>query len=153
LAFPRSPQALFRELQQRGEALARRFVAGSPPERLERTVGSSRGLRVVFSTMASRFDPRAADGFAGSIRYDLKYRDGSVRPWTVTVADGHASAAAGKIGDHPDLVLKVSLVDFLRIGVGELNPLAAVLSGRLGLEGDFGLAMRLASMFGVSPPR
>jgi putative sterol carrier protein len=37
--------------------------------------------------------------------------------------------------------------------VGELNPLAAVLSGRLGLEGDFGLAMRLASMFGVSPPR
>ena len=46
------------------------------------------------------------------------------------------------------LTLKMTVADFLRIAGQDLDPGAALLTGRLDLEGDFSLAMRLGEMFG-----
>jgi putative sterol carrier protein len=46
------------------------------------------------------------------------------------------------------LTLHFNLADFMRIAAGKLDPAVPVLQGRATLEGDFGLATRLAQMFG-----
>ena len=54
--------------------------------------------------------------------------------------------------DLPDLTIRLGVADFLRVAAGELDPVKALLSGRLDLAGDFAVAMRLAAMFGQDSP-
>lgn len=136
-------------LEARGLRAFRSFVRRSDERRLERTLGSRGGLRMLFGAMARRYEPAKADGFAGDIRYELRYAGGEVRSWTVTVGPQRAVARPGEAPD-PALVIGLALGDFLRIAGGELDPVAAVLTGRLKLAGDFTVAMRLGAMFGQS---
>jgi putative sterol carrier protein len=130
-----------------GEALFRRFVRRSSDERLERTIGSPRGLKMVFARMPRMYRPERAAGWAGDIRYELTDSRGAHRAWTVTCGPERASVRAGSAPD-PDLTIKVGVADFLRVAAGELDPAKALLSGRMDLEGDFAVALRLAAMFG-----
>jgi hypothetical protein len=134
-----------------GEAIFQRFVRRASDRRLERTVGSDRGLRFVFAQMARAYRPDQAAGWTGDIRYELKRADGSVRTWTVTCGADRARARPGA-APGPGLTIKLGVADFLRVAAGELNPAVALLSGRLDLEGDFAVAMRLAAMFGQPSP-
>ena len=61
-----------------GEAIFQRFVRRSSDQRLERTIGSDRGLRFVFAQMARAYRPDRAAGWAGDIRYELARADGSI---------------------------------------------------------------------------
>ena len=135
------------ELEARGRRALRSYVRRSDEQRLERTLGSRGGLRVLFAAMARRYEPEQADGFAGDIRYELRYTGGAVRSWTVSVGPERAVARRGAAPD-PALVIGLALADFMRIAGGELDPVAAVLTGRLELAGDFTVAMRLGAMFG-----
>jgi putative sterol carrier protein len=130
-----------------GEALLKRFVQRSSDERLERTVGSDRGLRIVFAAMAKAYRPDRADGWSGDIRYVLTDSRGRERTWTVRC---DASRARAREGPEPDpaLTIRLGVADFARLAGGELDPVKALLSGRMDLEGDFAVAMRLAAMFG-----
>ena len=130
-----------------GERLFFAFVRRSDDRRLERTVGSPRGLRMVFGTLARSYRPDRADGFSGDIRYELTDSRGRVRTWTVTCSPGGASATPAAAAD-PALTVKMALADFVRVAGRDLDPVKALLSGKLDLEGDFGLAMRMAQMFG-----
>jgi len=134
-----------------GEAIFQRFVRRSSDQRLERTIGSDRGLRFVFAQMARAFRPDRAAGWTGDIRYELARADGSVAVWTVSCGADDARARAGAAPD-PALTIRLGAADFLRIAAGELDPAKALLSGRLDLAGDFAVAMRLASMFGQPSP-
>jgi predicted lipid carrier protein YhbT len=134
-----------------GEALFQRFVRRSSDRWLERTIGSPRGLRIVFAQMARMYRPDAAAGWTGDIRYELTGSDGGTRTWTVTCEPASARVR-GHAEPDPDLTLKLSLADFIRVAAGELDPAKALLSGRLDLEGDFAIAMRLAAMFGQPSP-
>jgi putative sterol carrier protein len=133
--------------QDRGERAFRGFVQHSGDRVLERTAGSGPGLRLVFTAMAHQFDPDKAKGFSGEIHYELRRADGSTAPWTVVIANGGAAVRPGA-SDDPALTLKLTVADFLRIAGQDLDPGVALLTGRLDLEGDFSLAMRLGEMFG-----
>jgi hypothetical protein len=122
-------------------------VRRSDDRRLDRTVGSRAGLKILFRAMAARYVPERAAGFTGDIQYDLRTADGAVRPWIVTIAPERATSRPGRSA-APALVLKLSVADFLRIAARELDPGKALLSGRMDLEGDFSIAMRLGEMFG-----
>lgn len=134
-----------------GEALFQRYVRRSSDRRLERTVGSARGLRFVFAQMARAYRPERSGGWTGDIRYELTRSDGAAQVWTVTCEPARARARAGAAPD-PQLTLKLSVPDFIRIAARDLDPAKALLSGRLDLEGDFAVAMRLAAMFGQPSP-
>jgi alkanesulfonate monooxygenase SsuD/methylene tetrahydromethanopterin reductase-like flavin-dependent oxidoreductase (luciferase family)/putative sterol carrier protein len=142
---------LRRVAEARGERALQAFVKRSDDRRLERTIGSRPGLKAVFGAMERQFVPDRANGFAGDIQYDLRAADGAVRSWTVTVGAERASARPGASAD-PKLKVKMSLPDFVRLAGRDLDPVKAVLTGRLELEGDFAVAMRLGEMFGQPSP-
>ncbi|MTD43939.1 LLM class flavin-dependent oxidoreductase [Conexibacter sp. W3-3-2] len=133
--------------QARGAQAFRTFVRRSDDRRLERTIGSARGLAAVFATMAARFEPDAAAGFTGDLRYELRGADGVVRTWTVSCRLDGATAHRDARPD-PAVTIKLGLADFVRLAAGELDPGKALLTGRLDLEGDFAVATRLGEMFG-----
>ncbi len=134
----------------RGEAAFRAFVRGTRDDRLERTAGSDLGLRALFAAMTRRFRPDRAEGFTGAILYDLRTADGAAKPWTVTVGNGRAVARPGRVG-APSLTLRMTVVDFLRLAAGDLDPGKALMTGRLELAGDATVALRLGEMFGAAP--
>jgi hypothetical protein len=133
-----------------GEALFQRFVRRSSDERLERSIGSERGLRIVFRQMVRAYRPERAAGWTGDIRYELTGSGGAVRTWTVSCGPAQASAREAAEPD-PALTIKLSVADFIRLAGRDLDPAKALLSGRLDLAGDFSVALRLAEMFGQPP--
>lgn len=127
---------------------ARRFVRDGSDRRLERVLGSRAALRLLFAAIARRFDPVAAQGFAGELQLDLRTHAGAVRRWTIAVTGDRARARPGS-ATAPALTVKAGLADFLRIAAGELDPGRALLDGRLDAEGDFALLTRAGAMFGA----
>jgi putative sterol carrier protein len=133
-----------------GEAIFQRFVRRVSDARLERTLGSDRGLRLIFRMMAKAYRPDRAAGWSGDIRYELADSRGIVRTWTVTCGAGQAHAREVAAPD-PGLTVKVGVADFIRVAGRDLDPAKALLTGRMDLEGDFAVATRLGEMFGQPP--
>jgi alkanesulfonate monooxygenase SsuD/methylene tetrahydromethanopterin reductase-like flavin-dependent oxidoreductase (luciferase family)/putative sterol carrier protein len=146
----RAASVLADRLRERGEKAFAAFVRRSDDRRLERTVGSELGLRVLFGGMAQRFRPDKAAGFAGDIQYQLR-ANGAVRPWVVSIDGRRASARPGHTS-APSLTITTDVADFLRIAAGELDPGKALLTGKMVLKGDFTVATRLGEMFGEASP-
>src|SRR4051794_9220910 len=94
-----SPRGLRDALAARGEAAFARFVRASSDRRLERTIGTDAGLRVLFGGMTQRFRPDRTQGFTGEIAYELRAGDGNVKPWTIEVGREHARARPGRARD------------------------------------------------------
>jgi alkanesulfonate monooxygenase SsuD/methylene tetrahydromethanopterin reductase-like flavin-dependent oxidoreductase (luciferase family) len=144
----RDGRGLSARLAQRGEAAVGAFVRRSDDRRLERTIGSRAGLRVVFTGMARRFSPERARGFAGDIMYELTPQDGGPpRRWTVSVSDGRARARPGPSPD-PAVTFRMGLGNFVRLVGGELDPGRALMAGQLEVDGDLAIAARVGEMFG-----
>ncbi len=133
-------------MQERGERAFTRFVHGSDDRRLERTLGSDPGLRVLFISMSRRFRPDKAGGFEGEIEYRLR-TNGAVRPWVIAIRGENATARSGTASD-PKLTITADTAAFLRIAARDLDPGKALLSGQLTLDGDFEVAAKLSEMFG-----
>jgi putative sterol carrier protein len=143
--------ALRRTLGARGEQAFQSFVRRASDERLARTAGSAAGLKILFAGMERQFVAERAAGFTGDIQFNLRAGDGTVRSWTVTV-DGDRAIARPSASDAAKLTITLAVADFVRIAGGDLDPVKAVLTGRMELAGDFAVAMRLGEMFGQPPP-
>ncbi len=134
-------------LSQQGERAFRAFVRRSDDRRLERTVGSDRGLKLLFGAMAQAYEPEKAGGFSGELQYELTRSDGRVLRWTVDL-DSERAQAHARAASAPKLTLKLAVADFVRLAGGDLDPGKALLTGRMDLEGDLAVAARLGEMFG-----
>jgi alkanesulfonate monooxygenase SsuD/methylene tetrahydromethanopterin reductase-like flavin-dependent oxidoreductase (luciferase family) len=134
-------------LADRGERAFQAFVRRADDRRLERTIGSDRGLRLIFGAMAQAYVPEAAGGFSGELEYRLRRADGTVVDWTVAI-DGERAAVRPGPAKAPALKLMLGVADFVRIAGRDLDPGKALLTGRLDLEGDLAVAARLGEMFG-----
>jgi putative sterol carrier protein len=121
-------------------------VHRSDDRRLERTVGSAAGLRMIFTGMARRFRPDRARGFSGDIQYELRGSDGRARRWVLSVDGQRARARPGGSSD-PRLTVSMDLADFARMAGRDLDPFGAVMDGRMRIDGDFQAATRLGEMF------
>ncbi|MCW3013944.1 MAG: class flavin-dependent oxidoreductase [Solirubrobacterales bacterium] len=134
-------------LAQRGTTAVRRAVERSDDRWVERTLGSDRGLRAIFSAMRSRYVAAESGGFVGVIAYELTGAAGTTRTWSIQITPAGARVVPGAIPD-PALTVMLNVADFVRVAAGELDPGHLLLSGRMDLRGDFALATRLGAMFG-----
>jgi putative sterol carrier protein len=66
--------------------------------------------------------------------------------WNVKIAGGDAVIAAGK-AENPTIVLTAAAADWLALMNGQMNGQTAFITGKLKIQGDMTLAMKLESLF------
>lgn len=101
----------------------------------------------IFPTMAQRFIPEKAEGVNAVIQFDLSGDNGGL--FWLRVADGKCEAGDGQ-ADNPKMTLKAVADDYYAVVTGVLNPMQAFMSGKLKIQGDMSLAMKLQTMFATS---
>lgn len=107
-------------------------------------------VREFFETLSLRFRPDAAEGVCAVYQFELSGADGG--QYQLHIADRSCQVCAG-VHPSPNVTLSMAGEDCVAILEGRLNGLSAALSGRLRIDGDMGLAMRLAAFFPDLRPR
>jgi putative sterol carrier protein len=81
-------------------------------------------------------------GEHASYRFDIE----GTGSWRVTLAQGRADVTEG--GGPADCAIATDERTFVDIVNGERSPMAAFLAGKIRVEGDMRLALRLRDLFG-----
>jgi len=90
------------------------------------------------------FDPQKLAGLDATFLFELSGEKGG--QWTVSVADNQIDITERATAD-PTTTFKMAADDFLAMANGELNPVAAFMQGKIKIEGDMSIAMRLQTLF------
>ena len=98
-------------------------------------------VREFFESVPARIDPERMRGQHAVYRFDV---DGA-GTWIVAVDDGSIAVREGN--EDADLVVRATEETFLRLVRGEQNPLTAYMTGKVRVEGDTALALRLRDLF------
>ena len=94
----------------------------------------------LFVDMAENIDPAKTAGINATIQFDLSGDNGGL--YWVKMADGSAESGSGRV-ENPKMTLRSSADDWVAVVNGDMNPMQAFMSGRLKIQGDMGLAMKL----------
>jgi putative sterol carrier protein len=94
----------------------------------------------VFSKMQERFDPKKAEGVNALIQFDLAGDNGG--SYWLRIADQQLTSGSGP-ADNPRMTLRATADDFYNMMTGSLNPMQAFMSGKIKIQGDTGLALKL----------
>jgi putative sterol carrier protein len=84
------------------------------------------------------FRPDVAGDTQATVQYELS------EPMYSVVQDGNMEVYEGR-AENPDVTVTMSDEDFIALMKGELNGMAAFMSGKLKVSGDMMLAQRLVS--------
>jgi putative sterol carrier protein len=91
-------------------------------------------LAQVFAGMAGVFVPERAAGQEATVQYEVSAPDGP-HPYRMRVAGGTCTVEPGT-AESPRATLRIGMADFLRLVTGSLNPMQAVMTGKLKIAGD-----------------
>ena len=103
-------------------------------------------LSEIFALMPENMDASAAEDLDATIQFELTGDSGGT--WAVQIANGKCEVNEGGV-ESPTMSLTMASDDFMAMTRGELNPMGAFMSGKIKLEGDMGLAMKLQGLFGL----
>lgn len=130
------------------EAFAR-IVRDASDEQLAAGLLANRELILaeVFRQMPGNLDGAAAADVDAVVEWRIGGRDdGGHDAWQVTVRDGRARVERGAAAE-PDVVFEVGAVDFLRLVAGAVEGPLLFMHGRLRVDGDLVLALRMPQLF------
>lgn len=105
---------------------------------------SHQAVREFFEALPSRFHADAAEGVTAVYQFNLSGDHGG--QFQLHVADQACRVSSG-VHPSPNVTLAMAGEDCMAILEGRLSGVSAYLSGRLRVDGDIGLAMRLAAFF------
>jgi putative sterol carrier protein len=98
--------------------------------------------REFFEGLSERIDSERARGLDASYRFDIE----GAGTWRLE-ADGDRVVVSES--DAPaDCIIRTDERTFLRIVGGEQSPMGAYMTGKVRVEGDLGLALKLRELFG-----
>jgi putative sterol carrier protein len=97
-----------------------------------------------FAGLQAAFVPDRARGVDKTIQFNFTGREAG--SWVLIVRDGTMAYRQGT-AEKPDITVTVDSDDWLKILRGELNPMTAVMSGRLKLAGDMGIMLQFQGWF------
>jgi hypothetical protein len=126
-------------------------VLGETDEEMTTFIDGAGGTDAVVGPLLEALGSGVEHSTVGDLRlgFEISSADGTVHRWVLEVADTGTQLHVGQ--DPADLTLRTSAVDLLRMGLGSLDPVAAIMDGRLSLEGDLELLSRISSLFSDSP--
>jgi putative sterol carrier protein len=94
----------------------------------------------LFNEMASKFDPKKVEGIDAVVQFDLSGENGG--QYWLRISDGKLDSGEGQ-GENPKVTLKATADDWTAVTNGTLNPMQAFMSGKIKIQGDMGLALKL----------
>lgn len=99
-----------------------------------------------FSSIESKADTSKITGMTAIFQFNITGDGGG--EWYVKIANSQVNVTEGK-AENPSIVLTASITDWMDIVAGKLNGQTAFLTGRLKIQGDMTLAMKLESLFNL----
>ncbi|MFT6880637.1 MAG: putative sterol carrier protein [Algoriphagus sp.] len=93
-------------------------------------------------SIPSKVDPKDNQGLDTALHFDFNDEQ-----YTLEVKDGTVSFAEGLVGD-PEITLKAKAEDFAKITSGEMNPMTAMMLGKLKVSNPAAM-MKYAKMLGL----
>ena len=131
-----------------------RIVRDASDEQLAAGIAANRELILgqVFAQMPDNLEAAAAADVDAVVEWRIGGGDGGGHDaWQVTIRGGQATVERGDPA-QPDVVFEIGPVDFLRLVAGvEEGPLM-FMHGRLRVDGDLVLAVRLPQLFRLPSP-
>ncbi|XP_015199195.2 stomatin-like protein 1 [Lepisosteus oculatus] len=97
----------------------------------------------LLATVKSLLSERLVSQVGACFQFNIRLRDGLETCYFVDLSKGSGRAGAGVPDRIPDIVLQMSEEDLLAMFEGSLRPFAAYTSGRLAVQGDLKVAMKL----------
>jgi len=97
-----------------------------------------------FDELARRGHDPSLEKATGTVRFDLADHGKTAR-WKVTIAKGDVSVS--RDNGEADCVIRAEKQDFEEIVAGQLNPMAAMLRGKMGIQGDTELVVLFQRLF------
>ena len=99
----------------------------------------------LFENICTVFMPDKAQGDKATFQFNLSGDNGGT--YWVKVENGACEAGAGAAPGAADITLLATGDDWLGIANGTLNPMTAFMQGKVKVQGNMGLAMKLQSWF------
>ncbi len=97
-----------------------------------------------FAGLQAAFLPDRARGVDKTIQFVFTGREAG--SWVLVVRDGTMGYREGT-AENPNVTVTVDSDDWLKILRGELNPMSAVMGGKLKLAGDMGIMLQFQGWF------
>jgi putative sterol carrier protein len=104
--------------------------------------------QTVIDRLPTQFRPEIAGKAKVTVQLALTEECGG--EWWVRIADGQCTVGAGA-ADKPDATLTATAADYVRVRLGQLDPIAATMNGQLNVDGKYGIAVKFAKMFRTGP--
>jgi putative sterol carrier protein len=98
----------------------------------------------VFDQMPGRLNKDAAKGLNAIYQFDLSGDGGG--KWAVLINNEQCSVQEGA-HPSPNITISMAAKDYLDMVAGKLNGQMAFMTGKLRIQGDMGLALKLQSLF------
>jgi putative sterol carrier protein len=108
---------------------------------------TSTEIAQIFPTMCQRFVPEKAEGVNAIIQFDLSGDNGGL--YWLRIAEGACESGEGQ-ADNPKMTLRATADDYYAVVTGAMNPMQAFMSGKIKIQGDMSLAMKLQTMFATT---
>lgn len=97
----------------------------------------------VFQEIPNRFDAGAWGSQNAVLQFNISGDDGG--NWTATIKDGKIAMEQGT-ASNADMTVTTSAQDMLGMVSGDLNPVSAFMQGKVKIDGDMSLAMKLQGL-------
>lgn len=99
-----------------------------------------------FSSVSQKVDRDKIQGMNAVYQFNITGDDGGT--WNVKIAGGEVEVGEGA-ADSPNITLTMTAQDFGDLLSGKLSGQTAFLTGKLKIQGDMTLAMKLQSLFAL----
>jgi putative sterol carrier protein len=101
-------------------------------------------IKAFFQSLPGSLDEEAAEDLEATYQFDLSGPQGG--QYVVTIQNGGCTVSEGAHAD-PHVTLTMAAEDCMKVLNGQLSGPAVMMSGRLRISGDVGLALQLKSLF------
>jgi len=108
-------------------------------------MASKQEIAQIFSDIAANLDPAMTDGVNATIQFNLEGENGGL--YWVQLGKDQVLSGSGP-AEQPEMTLLAQADDWAAVVSGELNPMQAFMSGRLKIQGNMNLAMKLQTLLG-----
>lgn len=98
----------------------------------------------IFAQMPQSFLADKAGDLQATFQFNLSGEGGG--DWAVVIANRTCTVIEGKV-NKPDVTIAMVADDYVKMASGELNPVVAFMQGKIKLQGDMSLAMRIQEIF------